>query len=273
MISPWSKFVFTRHTLLLKPTLSFALGGSLSFSLFPYPFLFPLSCVGTIGIGCDRSGVGFLAIGRHICVALPLSFHPVGLRCDAPVEDLVKIRGVGHAQRALPYNPVELGYLRTRPTPHSSSKYLRKSLQYTDPGPGCFSLPPYQGSELLRAASSFKRRRESRKLRSAVPLAAFLFVVFAVFGLSDLGPYLTGALHYIERTDRTDYVCNDTIGVSAPDSRGEQCFAKINMAHTHWQVPIDNNSQEMMFIQTPHGIFPPPACYRSVPMLVTVTRL
>ena len=41
------------------------------------------------------------AIGRHAGVALLLSFHPVGLRCDAPVEDLVRIQGVEDAQRAL----------------------------------------------------------------------------------------------------------------------------------------------------------------------------
>ena len=64
------------------------------------------------------------------------------------------------------------GYLRTRPTPHSSSKSLGKSNPHTDPGPGCFSLPPNQRSELLRATSSFKPRRESRMLRSAVPSTA-----------------------------------------------------------------------------------------------------
>ena len=48
------------------------------FPLFHYPFIslilltFPLSCVGTIGIGCDRTGVGVLAIGRHVGVTLLL---------------------------------------------------------------------------------------------------------------------------------------------------------------------------------------------------------
>ena len=58
----------------------------------------------------------FRAIGRHISVALLLSFHPVGLRCDAPVEDLVKIRGVENAQRALALQPSRTG-VRTY-TPH-----------------------------------------------------------------------------------------------------------------------------------------------------------
>ena len=39
------------------------------------------------------------------------------------------------------YNLVELGFLRARPTPHSSANSLRKSLQHTDLEPGCFSLP------------------------------------------------------------------------------------------------------------------------------------
>ena len=59
-----------------------------------------------------------LAIGRHIGVALLLSFHPVGLRCDAPVEDLVKIRGVEDAQRALALQPSGSGVPRY--TPHAT---------------------------------------------------------------------------------------------------------------------------------------------------------
>ena len=49
------------------------------------------------------------AIGRHIGVTLLLSFHTVGLRCDALVEDLVKIRRVEDAQRALAVQPSETG--------------------------------------------------------------------------------------------------------------------------------------------------------------------
>ena len=97
-----------------------------------------------------------------------------------------------------PYKPVEPGYLRTRPTPHSWSNSLRKSLPHIPiPGRAVSLCPPYQGTELLRAASSFKRRRESGTLRSAVPSEAFLFVVFVVAGPSDLGPCLTGALQYM----------------------------------------------------------------------------
>ena len=43
----------------------------------------------------------FRAIGQHVGVALLLSFHPVGLRCDAPLQDLVRIQSVEDAQRAL----------------------------------------------------------------------------------------------------------------------------------------------------------------------------
>ena len=68
-------------------------------------FTYVQVCFGAIGLGCDQSGVGVLALGRHVGVALLLSFPPVGLRCDAPAEDLVKIRGVEDAQRALASQP------------------------------------------------------------------------------------------------------------------------------------------------------------------------
>ena len=58
----------------------------------------------------------FRAMGRHIGVALLLSFHPVGLRCDAPVEDLVTIHSVEDAQQALALQPSGTG-VRTY-TPH-----------------------------------------------------------------------------------------------------------------------------------------------------------
>ena len=45
-------------------------------------------------------------------------------------------------------------------------------------------MPPFQGSELLRVASWFKRRSESRTFRSAVPLAAvFLFLLLLCWTL------------------------------------------------------------------------------------------
>ena len=80
--------------------------------------------------------------------------------------------------------------------PHTRRAILFASLYDILIRAGPFLFAPHQGSELLRAASSFKRRRESRTLRSAVPSGAFLFVVFVVFGPSDLGLCLTGALHY-----------------------------------------------------------------------------
>ena len=88
----------------------------------------------------------FRAIGKHVGVALLLSFHPVGLRCEAPVEDLVKFQGVEDAQRALALQPSGTGVPTYTPhPPHSSSNSLRKSLPHTDPGPGCFSLPSPSG--------------------------------------------------------------------------------------------------------------------------------
>ena len=135
--------------------------------------------------------------GGTVDVALLLSFHPVGLRCDAPVEGLVALQGVEEAQRALALQPSGTGV----PTyaPHSTLVEQISSQVSTTPIPGrAISLcPPHQGSELLRVASSFKRRRESRTLRSAVPSAVLLFVAVVVFaGRSDRGFCLTGALHY-----------------------------------------------------------------------------
>ena len=66
-----------------------------------------------------------------------------------------------------------------------------------------FPFASHPGSEILRAASSFKRRRESQTLRNAVPLAAFLFVVV---GPSDLDLCLIGALHYISLDSDGCYV-------------------------------------------------------------------
>ena len=53
-------------------------------------YLFPLSCVGTIGIGCNRTGAGVLAIGGHEGVALLQFANPVGVCCDdASVKGLI----------------------------------------------------------------------------------------------------------------------------------------------------------------------------------------
>ena len=141
----------------------------------------------------------FRAIWRHVAVALQLSFHPVGLRCDAPVEDLVKVQGVEDAQRALALQPREPGYLRARPTlveqisSQVSTTFRHRARLF-------LSAPPRQGSEQIRGASSFKRRRESRTLRSAVLSAALLSVVFVIVGPPALGLCLTGALHYTTLT-------------------------------------------------------------------------
>ena len=138
----------------------------------------------------------FRAIGRHTGVALLLSFHPVRLRCDAPVEDVTRIQGVEDAQRALALQPSGTGVPTY--TPHSTlveQFSSQVSTTYRCRARLCLFSLPHHGSELLRAASSFKRRRDSWTLRSAVQSAAFLFVVFVVAGPSDLCLCLTGALH------------------------------------------------------------------------------
>ena len=84
----------------------------------------------------------FRAIGRHVGVALLLSFHLVGLRCDAPSKTLSRFEVSMMLNEQWSYNPVEPGYLRTCPTLHSSSNYLRKSLPHI-PIPGrAISLCP-----------------------------------------------------------------------------------------------------------------------------------
>lgn len=41
------------------------------------------------------------------------------------------------------------------------------------------------------------------------------------------------------------------------DCEGSKCFAKVDFCHGYWQLALENDSQEMMSIQTPCGIFSP----------------
>ena len=118
----------------------------------------------------------FRAIGRHTGVALPLSFHPIGLRCHAPVEDLVRIQSVEDAQRALALQSSGTGVPTYTPQPTLVEEISPQVSTTYRSRAGLFLLAPYQGSELLRQASSFELRRKSRTLRSSVPSAAILFV-------------------------------------------------------------------------------------------------
>ena len=115
--------------------------------------------------------------------------------------------------------------------PHTRREILFASLYHTYRSRGLFLFAPYQGSELLRAASSFKRRRKSRTLRSAVPSAAFVFVVFAVVGPSDLGVCLTGALYYTGYAVRTATPC--TCPRSCP--RNDVCSRRTGTNTTRWR--------------------------------------
>ena len=93
-ISPWSKILFYNA---FRSTLAYVIlcarGSLFPLSIFLFLSLilplFPLSFVGAIGFGCDRSGVGVLAIGRHVGVALLLFPNSVGVCCDdSSVEGL-----------------------------------------------------------------------------------------------------------------------------------------------------------------------------------------
>lgn len=37
--------------------------------------------------------------------------------------------------------------------------------------------------------------------------------------------------------------------------QGSKCFANLDLAHCYRQVPLEKESQEMMYIQTPCGVF------------------
>ena len=143
-----------RHPLSLGvpiPFPLFSISISISISIL-YPFLF----VGAIGFGCDRSGVGTRAIGQYRrCSAATFLLIPDGLRCDAPIEDLIKgircirrsasIRFTTHRARLLNHLPELVEQL---PVQDSTT---------TNPGPGIFLFaPPYQGFELLWAANPLK---------------------------------------------------------------------------------------------------------------------
>ena len=39
------------------------------------------------------------------------------------------------------------------------------------------------------------------------------------------------------------------------DISGSQCFGKFDLAHGYWQVPLAEESQAMMSIQTPNGVY------------------
>ena len=176
-----------------------------------------------------------LAIGRHIGVALLLSFHPVGLRCDAPVEGFVAKQGVKDGQRALALQPsgTVVPYVHAPPT--LVEQFSSQVSTTPIPGRAVPLCPPHQGSDVLRAASSFKRRRESRTLRSAVPSAAVLFVVFVVVGPSGLRLCLTGTSHYNfdfvdEHRARRELVAPDTLSRdSVPNPLCQRCCSAVDV--------------------------------------------
>ena len=39
------------------------------------------------------------------------------------------------------------------------------------------------------------------------------------------------------------------------DIEGSTCFANLDLTHGYWQVPLSKESQEMMSIQTPIGVY------------------
>ena len=95
--------------------------------------------------GCDRSGVGTRAIGQYRrCSAATCMLIPDGLRCDAPVEDLIK--GIRCIRRS-----ANIGFTthRARLLNHRPELAEQLPVQYSTtvhPGPGMFLFaPPLSG--------------------------------------------------------------------------------------------------------------------------------
>ena len=117
---------------------------------------------------CDRFSVGTRAIGQYRrCSAATCLLIPDGLRCDAPVEDLIKgircirrsasIGFTTHRARLLNYRP-ELA--EQRPVQDSTTIH---------PGPGVFLFAPLSGIRATVGRKPTKRERENRTLCKAVP--------------------------------------------------------------------------------------------------------
>ena len=91
--------------------------------------------------GYDRVGVGVLATGQHVGVALLLWPNPFGLRCDAPIEDLVACIRRWRRSSSIDLTTQWIRVTYVDAPPHSSSNHLHKSLPHTDPGSGPFCPP------------------------------------------------------------------------------------------------------------------------------------
>ena len=95
-------------------------------------------------IGCYRSGVGTRAIGKYRrCSAATCLLIPDGLRCDAPVEDLIK--GIRCIRRS-----VSIGFTTHRARLLNHRPELAEQLPVQDsttitPGPGIFLFVPLSG--------------------------------------------------------------------------------------------------------------------------------
>ena len=97
--------------------------------------------------GCDRTGVGTRAIGQYKRCSAACLIIPDGLRCDAPVEDLIK--GIRCIRRS-----ASIRFTTHRTRLLNNGPKLAEQLPVQDsttinPGPGIFLFAPLSG---IRAA-------------------------------------------------------------------------------------------------------------------------
>jgi hypothetical protein len=55
-------------------------------------------------------------------------------------------------------------------------------------------------------------------------------------------------------------------------TEGSSYYAKIDMCHAYWQLPLDKESQDYMSIQTPLGVHTPTRTLQGVPKRATTSR-
>ena len=156
--------------------------------------------------GCDRSGVGTRAIGQYRrCSAATCLPIPDGLRCDAPVEDLIEVIRCIRRSASIGFTTHRARLLNYRPE-------LAEQLPVQDsttihPGPGIFLLAPYQGFELLWAANPLKGKG---RIGHSVGLCRQQLLLVVVVGVAagplDPGSGLTGTLHYTVVYSHLEYV-------------------------------------------------------------------
>ena len=156
---------------------------------------------------CDRSGVGTRAIGHYRrCSAATCLLIPDGLRCDAPVEDLIE--SIRRIRRS-----VSIGFTTHRARllnhrPELAEQLPVQNSTTINPVLGIFLFAtPYQGFELLWAANPLKGKGRIGHSVGLCRRQLLSVVVGVAAGPLDPGSGLTGTLHYKDVPSRS-VACN-----------------------------------------------------------------